>query len=982
MKRKIYIGEFQLPKITNIITENWADTKRKITRKTLFVLSELFPNASEEELSSMEQTVMRMFFHGRAASNPKLRPIEPLIAKILYGEANYQNKFMYDKFVLFKLRQVFRNIKTLASNNIKAEFDISDDLSSLEHKYGDKIEDLEKFGIDTSKKDIIKGNNEYECVEIEDFDMANEYGQYTCPDGELCYTQDEDTWNDENYSNNGTNTCYVFLRKGWENEKAVDGEDSPYDDYGLSMIWIFLNPEGNIVTSNSRWNHHNEENLPNGRETDYSFDEADISEITGYDVNELDSETNTTPEFLERSEIFKRFIEKGGDIQEAYYNKFVDDVERYGNGIFIATLGNSSTFIKDGNFLYPNLWVDTVRVGNLLKLFCDRAVNIMFPDGELLVDDNTWFKDVRYIPENKVFITYSENGGNIFDLNRMPLLGNNAQKIGIFYSNGKTNFDLLHVCSKNNTWYLYSLPNRDFINKEPSLKKIEPIEGSNLLRFADMNGFFDLIDYNGRRLYGEGKFKWMAFEFINGMLEVQVGTLGKKNFINKNGELMVPEDAELSYGATKFGDMGILCMINEKYYVVSENGTTLLTNVINSIIKNDFNAIAKWVNISYEASNGSSNIIGVKYSYDYIKNAVINNRVISDEWFGEVTPLNNNGFLCQTSYKYNILKPNGDLVFDTWANEIKTWKNSYLLAEFGSKNRWGQNSKVYAIINPNTFEIIHSGIEDVKPLGKDEAPTPVRFRDFSNYIKSDGTLLNSIKYTNVDYFNKYGWAETYIREENKKRYGYNVVFKDGSILSNELYEKILGGNNKIVIVKKDDENVYLISTYNRKETKYSYGMFPYLYKEGFGEIFGILDNKWDNKLKPFNMIKVWIKENPGDESYQNKNKTIGCNIVNLETNEFIFPNFYDYISSKDGKIFEVANWNERYYDIIDIDGNSLLGGRRPIGIESDYSPIGTYEVDFNDNGNEYKEFYDENFNFIQRMTNDEFNELERKKYGY
>ena len=36
------------------------------------------------------------------------------------------------------------------------------------------------------------------------------------------------------------------------------GEGNPYDEYGTSMIFVFIDPEGNITASNCRWNHRTE----------------------------------------------------------------------------------------------------------------------------------------------------------------------------------------------------------------------------------------------------------------------------------------------------------------------------------------------------------------------------------------------------------------------------------------------------------------------------------------------------------------------------------------------------------------------------------------------------------------------------------------------------------------------------------------------------------------------------------------------------
>lgn len=987
MKRKVYISEYQIPRVTNLLTENWGETKRKIVSKTLKVLSELLPNYSEEEVVNMEREILKRFFHGRDASNPKLRPLEPLVAKILCGELNYQNKFMYDKYGFLKLKQVLRNIKTLANNGIKPEATINDTLDTLIKRYGIKGEDLEKFGIsrENVKQDYNKG--EYECVEIEDFEEAAEYGQYTNPNGQLCYTEDEDTWNSEDYSNNGVNTCYVFLRNGWKDEKPVDGEDSPYDDYGLSMIWIFVSPEGEIVTSNTRWNHHNESLLPPGRVTDYSFNETEIADITGYDVNDLDSDSDTIPDFLEKTEELKRRINSGMNVREAC-NGIVDDVSSFGDGILVLTISHKSTFVKNGQLLYPNFWVyvytDSVSK-QFLKLFDKKAENIMFKDGSLLANDNEWFEDIRYLRNKEAFIVRKENESDIIGLNGKSFLPRPAKKIDYVHVNRMISDNYFSICYGDKEWYVYSFNKNGLINSEPSLNKMEHMDNSPWFSITDENGKINLINSDGEKMYKHGMFIQIGKRFVNGLMEVQLQNFGTRNIINLNGDLMIDEKANMGYRFQKFGTYGVLCLINGKFYVVNKDkGLSLLTDTINWLLANslfDFSVDNLFSIENISRGRDDIAIITIKYDYEEIKNIinVFNETVICDDWFTELTPTNGQGIITYsygTNKAYNILKPDGTLVFNKNANSIKEWRNNYLLAEFRVVNDWRRDDVSYAIVNSNTLEIEHTDVTELKDIGGESNPIPVRFKGYSNYIKPEGGLLNNIKYNSVDYFNENGWAKTTLRDENDK-VGYNVVFKDGSILSNELYEKILGGTNEIIAVEKEDREAYVIEIPSRKETKYTYDMFPYLYKKGLGKVFGTYHS--DRELVSLNIIEIGIKKNPCGLRDWRTPECVGYNFANNETKEFILPKFYDFVDTKDGKIFTV--YDNKREDIIDMNGKSLLGGRTPIYVDSQYSDIGSYRVDFEDNnGNRYMEFYDDNFNLIQRMTNEEYDKWWREKY--
>lgn len=992
MSKKIFVGENRISKLSNLITENWADTKRTIVRKTLNVIKNIFPEASDEELMNMEKEVMRKYFHGRLASDPKFRPIEPTLAKILYGELDFQKTFTKDEYGLFILRMVLRNIKTLAKNKIKPPITIDDTLETLVEKFGTKTEDLVKFGIDITKNEI-SNTGDYDVIEIDSFDEANEYGNLSNPNGKLCYTQDEETW--EEYTEGGENTCYLFLKDGYEHEKPIEGENCPYDDYGLSMIWVFLSPDGEIKCSNTRWNHNNEENLPPGRETDYSFDKSEIEEITGYNVDSLYSDDNTnTPENLLKKYEFNKRIESGMGFEEACKG-IVDKIEKFGE-IYIVDIGALSTFVKNGKILYPNLWCTTLpnkESNEFQTIYSKGFENVIFSNGRLLGGDSeSWFKYIKKIKEYDAFIVANKGGFNVYDFNGNKFFEHDINIIKPFFYDGyKQMPGIILIDYSQDEWYLYSLKLNDVILKDPSTSPIYNINGSNWFVYTDENKLKDLFDINGKRRYGKGIFSYISSCFENGLLVVEIGN--KYNLININGDIILGQDSKVdSYTLKAFGNFGMLGKINGEETVIDKNGFKYsLSDFLNNMVFSNgaYYNLSDFKGLNIERINNNYYTVSLKISYDYIKafaKSTLNGiHIISNNWFKDINLISDSLFVCKLDTfgsPYMLMNPDGEFLFEKPAKEITKWGNNFLIVKFRDEDdnmsysyRYNEN---YALVDIRTNQIIHKDIKEAPKLfdGEDSKPKPIKFKGFMNYITPEGTLLNGMKYTHVDEFYNKDWARVYTRNWN------NVVFLDGTMLSDEGYKNVLGGNGKLFAVVKlnEEEDVYIVSRDGKVDTKYTYDMFPYLYHEGFGKIFGDFENEMDNKLKPFNMIKVWIKRNPSDDSYMKKNDHVGCNIIDLGTNEFIFPRFYDYISTKDGKIFEVANWDE-YYDIIDINSNSLLGGRKPTRIDADYSPIGSYEIVFNENGNEYMEFYDENFNLIKRMTEEELKEWERKNYG-
>lgn len=97
---------------------------------------------------------------------------------------------------------------------------------------------------------------DYEIVPIKNFEQARQYGNYTS----WCVTHEKQHFN--SYTNNGQK-FYFCLKEGFEDVPRVAGTNAPLDDYGLSMISVQVNTDGEPEHITTRWNHdYNGENNP------------------------------------------------------------------------------------------------------------------------------------------------------------------------------------------------------------------------------------------------------------------------------------------------------------------------------------------------------------------------------------------------------------------------------------------------------------------------------------------------------------------------------------------------------------------------------------------------------------------------------------------------------------------------------------------------------------------------------------------------
>ena len=102
----------------------------------------------------------------------------------------------------------------------------------------------------------FEGDSDYDIVRIDSFEQAHQYHAHTT----WCVTQKERAF--KSYTDLGNNQFYFCLRKDWDRPRMYpivnDNEEdtsTPLDDYGLSMIAVSVNENGELNTCTSRWNH-------------------------------------------------------------------------------------------------------------------------------------------------------------------------------------------------------------------------------------------------------------------------------------------------------------------------------------------------------------------------------------------------------------------------------------------------------------------------------------------------------------------------------------------------------------------------------------------------------------------------------------------------------------------------------------------------------------------------------------------------------
>ena len=211
-------------------------------------------------LSSLEYMFFHFkdqFYHNPSFKSGAMMRLMPMFCKIAF-ELGFQQSNP-DNTKLNRLSQIMNLMFNLSSNNKLnlTNIDIENTtFNQLNNQFGQLIDQQNAEEEKRISRKEYTPNENYDIIGPVDYKTAKKYGNLSCPNSKLCYTQNESTWNQ--WTNNGINAAYIIVQKGFENipPEHDDDTNSAYDTYGLSMIFAFVDPNGNLIKSNTRWNHN------------------------------------------------------------------------------------------------------------------------------------------------------------------------------------------------------------------------------------------------------------------------------------------------------------------------------------------------------------------------------------------------------------------------------------------------------------------------------------------------------------------------------------------------------------------------------------------------------------------------------------------------------------------------------------------------------------------------------------------------------
>ena len=243
--------------------------------------------------------------------------------------------------------------------------------------------------------DFGERNTSYNIVKINDFEEASEYSKFTS----WCVTHDDEAF--DSYTNNGICVFYFCLKDGFESIPEKIGENCPLDEYGLSMLAVCVDENGECNSITCRWNDNN-----GGNGNIMSTEE--LSRLLGVNFYEV----------FKPSTVFKEKLEKALSLAEKGDFSGFDNIDNFDkNGLAKVELNNKWNFIDTNGNLLSKQWFDYISYfeNGFAKVMLNNKYNFIDVNCNLL--SKQWFYIVYDFNEYDISKVKLNNKCNFIDTN-------------------------------------------------------------------------------------------------------------------------------------------------------------------------------------------------------------------------------------------------------------------------------------------------------------------------------------------------------------------------------------------------------------------------------------------------------------------------------------------------------------------------------------------------------------------------------------
>ena len=386
-------------------------------------------------------------------------------------------------------------------------------------------------------------NKNYRIIPIHSQEEASRYSGYTS----WCITTMIDQW--ENYTRFGRR-FYFLLKDGFENiprpsDPAAVG--APFDSYGLSMISVLVDMEGEPTLVTTRYNHEfNGENNPDLRTAEQ------VQNITG--INFYQELKPYTSEELHSMGIVlfdevPELLTSGEDIYDIF-----DDVDYWNNEFYLVSLNEKYNLLnKKSNTLLYRRWYDNIGdcIDGLSPVKLKGKWGCINKTGREVIPCKYGF--IHEFSEGFARVLLNRKWGYI-DTTGREVIPCKYDRINDF----KEGFAKVELDGK---WSYIDKTGREIC----SIKYDDVYPFSDGLAKVELNGKYGFIDITGKEVI-PCKYEWIG-NFSDGLAAVDLN--GKNGYIDKTGREVIP----CRYDNTRDFSEGLAGVaLNNKWGFIDKSG--------------------------------------------------------------------------------------------------------------------------------------------------------------------------------------------------------------------------------------------------------------------------------------------------------------------------------------------------------------------------------------------------------------------------
>lgn len=264
--------------------------------------------------------VCRLFLNGEIRNEQSIRQIDNVLKFIHAGEHTDEYSEDLNEMSLADLNETFRSAaKQLNSKDRERSFNRA-----------------------------FNGSSDYKIIPINSYKEAEPYGRYTS----WCVTHGEDAF--KSYTRGG-DRFYFCLKNGFESVPQND-EGAPLNEYGLSMIAVNVDSEGNLTRVTTRYNHQfNGENNP-GLETTEQLE--NVLNVPFYQTFKPYTDDELMSMGIVPFRLVPQFLESDKSLEEIF--SFVHEPNE--DGIRVVELNDKQNYVtEDRQLISPEEWFDAAE---------------------------------------------------------------------------------------------------------------------------------------------------------------------------------------------------------------------------------------------------------------------------------------------------------------------------------------------------------------------------------------------------------------------------------------------------------------------------------------------------------------------------------------------------------------------------------------------------------------------------------------------